>query len=329
MLKVFFHHPVAKIFSLVAAIFVWLHVTTELQYKYTLNIPIIITKVAPQQTIISNDKTISFAEIPKDADEDDWTSDYKLSQKATIRVQGPGKSLMKFLVGIETGNLSIDASKFSIGPKKIILNNNLVNLQNKNFQTLDIINPKTVNFYFDSLILKTLPVSSKIAIHTNENYQLDTIIFEPGSVQVIGPMTKLAGLTTITTIETTFSNIKDDQTKSIPLEIPDPSLSLKPSIIDMSFKTTNLDRKIISNVVVTIQNPPPNSRWKIDPRFINITFVGLKDTLDSLTINDVKAFVDLSLLKHGTVNIINPSITYPAGVECIEIQPELVTITRD
>ncbi len=260
--------------SLIISFFLWLYVKLGDTYVYQMDIPIVPIN-------IQSDKVLK-NEIPP---------------YATIRLEGKGSSLMgllllwrskvEFHLDLSTINFSWECNlneyikwvKLPGGYEKIVVD--------------EIITPEVVSIELENLAKRKVRISSEnIKVQTLEHYvQVGEIKFEPDSVVIFGPESRIIK---IESIDTEFKEYKD---KKRPIRGDYVNIKkVYESIFsyDINGTNVNIDIQVIGErtleaVDVEVTNVPAGYRVRVEPGTINLIIRGGNNFIYEVNKEDIKA----------------------------------------
>jgi len=289
-----------KLIVLAIALFVWLFVKTEDNYKYTLDIPIRVTNLRSNQ-IIEN----------------------VLPQYVTVTVWGKGKALVSLLIRRDASYV-LDVSSIH-KQKRVALDRNSIRLPRKtDIEFFNIVTPESVNVVIAELIEKKVPVITDIEIETIPGYSsIDNFIIEPESVVVRGPFATTDSITAIRTEKKVYKKIKHDFNKKLNLVFPQQKhVKLMTEEIDVFVDVQKLMEKQIVEIPVEVRNQPENIRVTAAPSTLSLVLEGGAEQLLVVTQNDVKAYLDYEKIKGSKEKYHLAYIVTPDGVRYRDVKPK-------
>jgi len=256
--------------SLIISSFLWLYVKLGDTYVYQMDIPIVTDNIQIGK-VLKN-------EIP---------------QYATIRLEGKGSSLMgllllwrsdiKFLLDLSTINYNWECNlneyiKWVKKPGGIVVN--------------EIITPEVVLIELETLVKKNVPISSEnIKVQPEEQHvQVGKIKFEPDSILISGPESRIIK---IKSIDTEFKEYKD---KKRPFKDYVNIIKVYESIFtyDIDGTNINIDIQVIGErtleaVDIEVTNVPAGYSVRVEPGTVNVIIKGGNNFIYEVNKEDIRA----------------------------------------
>lgn len=179
------------------------------------------------------------------------------------------------------------------------------------------VHPEYLEFQFDSLISKMVPVKPHVQTVFMPRYNLKSPVATiPGMVKVTGPSNIIDTLEFVLTRFKTFSKIEHSFEKNIDLIVPE-NLSVSPDHVLIKVEVDTYTEKELT-IPLKVRNQPENSFVKLFPSEIKIIIsVGLSE-FDKIGPADFEASVDFATAskESETLKVI------------IDKQPELNQVIR-
>ncbi|WP_037348688.1 CdaR family protein [Sediminibacter sp. Hel_I_10] len=171
--------------------------------------------------------------------------------------------------------------------------------------------PNLVEFPFDTLSVKKIPVKIKSEISFASGYDaIDSIRVIPDSIEIIGPQAKISELEEIYTKTVVLNEVKNPVDQSINLELPEnasqlkfSSESVKVSIPVAKFTEGTLD------VPVLLNNLPANKQINYFPKTIKVSYYVSLTDYKSIKPNDFKIECDYNEVEQQNQSFFTPKLT--------------------
>lgn len=163
-----------------------------------------------------------------------------------------------------------------------------------NYITLD---STTVSATVPILTIKTVNIVPNI-VNTPDSFVYDSncINVEPSSIQIAVPRDVTDDVSFISTSEIDISKISPTDNKiNVELDIPSGIRNLNQvTSVDVTFDSSQLTTKKIRLKSFNVINESENRKTSVSTKSIDISIVGLKNQLSSLTAENITAVVDMS-----------------------------------
>lgn len=290
--------------SLVVSIVVWFMVATDKIYSYQIRVPIEIVRLAEGKTLL------------------DPIPDY-----ATIEVQGKGRSLIGIWFYDVRFKLEFPNVKrfYSIDLKNYLTFLDLPATFGLN--VLEIIEPEPFDLRVDNLLSKKLPVVYKGNIQTEDGYIFIGVKFNPDSVKISGPESKLNQMNNIPTEKIDFSGRKTSFAQKIQLNNKEPKIiNLTPPSVNVEFDIQRLVELIIYEIPVKVINAPDNLEVTPIPNKLSLKIKGGEKIVASLSADQINAEIAFGNQYRPDPKKYAVSITTPKNIEWIESIPKTFTL---
>lgn len=187
---------------------IWMLITLSQTYSTEVTVPVV------------------YANLP-----DDQVLAHPLPDKLFMYVKSRGTHLLWYFT-LSGRTLQIDYNRL-LGRK--VNTFNLINQLRGQLSNVDIqeIKPDTIYFFFEKKAIKTVPVKIHYDISTNPAFDLKTVLPEPDSIVVTGPVSYVDTLTQWTTELIKYRDINQNQSGNIKL--------LQPSLSSVILNVNQLD----------------------------------------------------------------------------------------
>lgn len=264
--------------SFAVALFLWLYVKLGDTYKYEIDIPLVPVNIKQGKTL----KT-------------------ELPANITILIEGKGSGMMgllvlwksdiKFLLDLSTIEYFWDCElnkylnwiKLPPGYDKV--------------KIVEITKPEIVSVELDKRIEKLVPVSDEnITIIPSEHYvHVGSIDFDPDSVLISGPASKIGKIEKVSTEEHIFKNKKSPFEEFIPLKKEFENLfQYSLDGVNVSADIQILGEKVIDAVDIVINGIPAGFKARVEPGKVNVKIRGGINYINSVDASDIKAEIPWS-----------------------------------
>ena len=298
-------NPGAKIFALLLAILVWLHVVTGRSYEWVFQVPLRV-KSLPEKMVIAN-------ELPNEIE---------------VKFFGQGRQLLrvphsKTAVVLKITSRRTAPRKHQLSPLDVVIPNGL------KVEPREIVEPKAVTVELNRLITKKVKVIPNVHLQLANGYvQVGPIKVSPERVEISGPQKSLRRVYSLSLDSLSFSRVKRNITRSETVILPEGvNVACSPSEVDLSINIQALGERWIKDIPVRLKYLPKGRKARIEPSTIDLKVEGGVELLATLTPKDISAYIDYRRVrkrkKTEVPAIISPKI---AGVKWIEARPERFTV---
>lgn len=281
-------------FFAVAGIF-WLLMTLNETYEQEVRVP------------------IHYANVPK-------TAMLTSPETDTIRitVSDKGITLLTYLYGDVLKNISIDFSQHAKqGGKGEITATEISKLITPKLSAstkLVSVKPERLTFYYNFGEKKRVPVIYKGHVKPDALYYISAVTYDPDSVTIYAPHSKLDSITYISTEELNYTNFRD--TLSVKANIQKaPGVKIVPDVVNIKFMTDILTEESIEGVPVEGINMPEGKVLRLFPAKVTVNFVAGVKTYKKLSAKDFQVVADYNEIKDNPSQQCNIYLRkVPAGI---------------
>jgi hypothetical protein len=185
------------------------------------------------------------------------------------------------------------------------------------------INQLIVNL--DKVASRIIPVELKVDIKFREGFKaVDGEIISPDSLKVSAPANELNSLVSVSTKEVTLTDVHENVELELQLDLPEnTSWKVEPEIVTYKLSVTEFTQKKLS-VPIEIINLPADTKVKIIPKTLNITFDVAMQDFNNITASDFKVVCDYAS-KDGEDNfMIAEIIRQPDAILNLEVSEKKI-----
>lgn len=165
---------------------------------------------------------------------------------------------------------------------------------NTDYITTDI---TTVSATIPVLTIKTVDIVPNI-VNAPDSFEYDSsmVNIEPSSIKIAVPPEEVGSINSITTEEIDISKINlSSNTLNAKLNVPSGVRNLDQiDSANVTFDKTKLASKDFKIEKFTVINESENRKTTVSTKFITVTLIGAKDQINSLTVSNITAVVDMS-----------------------------------
>lgn len=304
MLKLF-RNTWTKIVSLTLGLLLWVHVATEKEYSYELNLPI--------TDIILKDN-LTLAKRPADS--------------LTVIVSATGKRLLRQKwrhrgIRINASQLAIGTHDLNLGPSNtsLVLANNI---------TLDeVVFPNSMTLTIDRLTQRKVAVEADVDVSADQGYTIKKIDSPiPDSVLLTGPQSILAETKSVKTEIITANGLRTEHRTEVQLMPPEGyMLTLEPDSVVVVIEVVPVKTRVFENVPIVVFNRPSDRTIRLTPEFVQIELTGPPTDIDQLPENAIVASVNFNQLVSGKKSAI--TIDCPSSFKVRRLSTDSVAVRID
>jgi len=189
------------------------------------------------------------------------------------------------------------------------------------------VEPQEMEFTFDTLIKKEVPVQVEQFGALRDGIKLAEMIVKPSKITITGPEAEVTKITSISTEPIDLRDVTSDVERDINLRITS-------KVSDISANQVRVKIVVASfNVEKAFQGVPVEVRslsgemGKVEPERVNITVSGVKEKIANLKLEEVVPYVRLH---QGAVddNEYKVQVDLPKSLTLISVEPDVVKVLR-
>lgn len=182
-------------------------------------------------------------------------------------------------------------------------------------------------------LLKTVSINPNYSINTTEDYEITNVEVNPKEITLKGQRQILSTISEISTELIELENITENKEIETKLDFPDGVTVQNDTDIIVDINVEPIEEKNFQISTDKIEFNNLSENLKIDtsnvPESLNVTITAVKDVLDRMNTDDIRAVVDLSGLnvdKYDIEPIIEISFNIRADIKDIKVDPEVINI---
>lgn len=258
----------------------------------------------------------------------------ELPDKLKLEVQGPGYSILKARISgnktpliIDVKNSGLEVSGEESDLEFFIYSYNLresfIRQIRSDFEINSVI-PDSINFVFDKVIIKKVPVKPDIKVNPLRQFMISgDIITDPDSVEISGPKAVIDTIDYVLTKSHEYNQINEEISRNIDLEsIRKVGISHKR--VEITVPVEQFTEEVI-DIPVRILNMPDTADVKLFPNMVSIHFnIALSDynRIQEIPFEAVVDIKDLDVRKIDrlTVELVN----LPTFIQNVRYNPKQV-----
>lgn len=239
-------------FLLISAGF-WLLLTLNESYEADFRIPLKLNNV-PRGVVVTTD----------------------LPSSITINVQDKGATLLPYYYRLKRDTLMVNFADYDAGSSNghiIISHADIMKQLTPKVELSSRINffrPDTLEYYFTRGVRKRVPVQFNGRIESNPFYFLSEVHCIPDSVDVWAEQQLLDSLTAIPTVNTIWTDLTENTTQNIPLQVRRGMKAFPPTVQLSAIVDVYVEKQVQVSIVGT--NFPAGYTLRTFPSRVNISF---------------------------------------------------------
>ncbi|WP_053977590.1 CdaR family protein [Mangrovimonas xylaniphaga] len=173
------------------------------------------------------------------------------------------------------------------------------------------VKPDTLNFYFETLDTKKVPIKLDANISYTVGYDvLEKLVVEPDSVTVIGPENIVNGIMELSTEPLALKDVNASFTMPISIKIPkmDGELKLSTPKVTVSSEVVKFTEGAIE-VPVTMINVPKRLTLNYFPKAVTVLYYVPLNRFNEIKASDFKVVCDYKEIAETEKNTMTPKLT--------------------
>ncbi|MFO7850882.1 MAG: CdaR family protein [Bacteroidota bacterium] len=226
----------------------------------------------------------------------------ELPDRLSLEVVGPGYSVLTARISGNKTPLVIDVNNAGLSVKDretelefYIYSYNLRDAFSRQIRSdfdINSITPDTINFVFDKVIRKKVPVRPDVKVNTQRQFMINgNIVSDPDSVEISGPRAVIDTIDHVKTEYHEYNQVKEEITRNINIEsIPKVGISHKKT--EITIPVEQFTEEIIE-VPVRILNEPDTAKVRLFPDMVNVHFNIALDDYNRIQEIPLEAVVDM------------------------------------
>ena len=299
----------AKVLSVLFAVLLWLHVTTNTSFSSKFTLPI--QYVGPSEGyILASDKP----------------------EKATVVIKGMGKDLFAFyLLGLLRSDdryALVNLTGLPEGPNTVVVNRNMIHLGLFSELTIEnILYPDNATFGvdIDRLVKRTVAVDadSLTGYKVADGYcEVGKPKPKPAFIVIRGPQDVVETYNSLRIASIGKETLYPDN-NSLKARLEEPRfITVEPVEIDLHFDIEQIVTKRLSGLRPRLNDFPGKNRPEFSPDSLTVSFRGPSSIISRLEADDVVLAIDYNRYRDFMArndSLITPTVSLPRGYEMIDV----------
>ena len=190
------------------------------------------------------------------------------------------------------------------------------------------VEPNEMEFTFDQIIKKELPVEIVKIGSPTEDVKISEISAEPAKVILTGPQTELKDVSKIETEPLDLREIESDLLREVALQLPSRHSTVSASVVKVKVAVSMLQsERTFEDLPIEVRSLIPYA-GSIEPKKINLKLTGPKDRINNLKEADIIPYIKLTEAapRNGQLKVM---FDLPRSITVLSADPESVRITSE
>lgn len=299
-LRRFFRKYKIHFLLVLIAIFMWLHVKTDMTYEETFPAYVVPANTNPEY-VVTNHYTKS---IP-------------------VQFEGTGKNL----IALRNTNITILVDFQQTAKKEFVarlqlddikISPPIVNIVPKSFVEKD-----TLHFSLEPLRYRKVPVVLRIYVKPGPGFtQVGKPSLVPTEITISGPGSKIKQIKSVRTDTLSFLDVKQDIAGTVKILAPFPGqVVFSAQTVHYSVNIQQLGERLMQDIPVQVINVPRNVKVSVIPSTISLKITGGVDVLSGITREDVLVYIDYQRYNQTLQNALPAMIKIPENISYSDVYP--------
>ncbi|MGM0666711.1 MAG: CdaR family protein [Bacteroidota bacterium] len=258
----------------------------------------------------------------------------ELPDKLSLELEGPGYSILRARISGNKTPLIIDVDNAGLSVKNnenelefFIYSYNLresfLRQLRSNFQITSV-SPDTINFVFDEVITRKVPVKPDIKINLQKQYMINgNIAADPDSVEIRGPRSIVDTINSVSTKYHEFNQLNQHTIRNLEIE-PIKKVGISHRKTEVNIPVEQYTEEIM-DIKIRVLNKPDTADVRLFPDMISIQFnIALSDynRIQDIPVEAVVDMKDLDVMKVDRLKI--ELLNLPAFITSVRYNPKQV-----
>ncbi len=296
-----FRHFGAKVFSVAAAVLLWMTVSGEETVERGLRVPLELQQF-PAGLEISG-------ELPTTVD---------------IRLRGGSAALSRLAPGDVVAVLDLRSARpgqrvFPLTPEQVRAPFGIAIVQ---------VSPSAIAMMFENSVSRRVPVRPAIDGTPAPGFEVGKMDADPPTVEVTGPESAVKRVTEVVTEPVPVTGARERVRETVTVGVLDPALRIsgaKSAVVTVAIQLAPLERTFRGRPVHR-RNLGATFDAQVDPAAVDLMLRGNREALARLTPDDIVAYVDLTDVGAGEYAALPVHVDAPDRVGVTRIAPASVRV---
>ena len=168
----------------------------------------------------------------------------------------------------------------------------LADLSSSDIQ-IEEVNPESLNLVLEEKISKKVPVTLNLSLSFASEYHLrDPVDFQPDSIVIAGPKSKVSDIQSWPTDSLIIQNLKSSQVRKLSMQSPPREMELKTKEVEVRIEVEQFTEKSLF-VPLQVKNIPETDSIRFFPQRVRLRFVVGLSKYNEVTDDDFQLEADL------------------------------------
>jgi len=303
ILKWFTVNLALKIWSILIALFLWFHVTTEEVVEEPFLIPLE-TQGLPETLVLLNPPP----------------------EYVQVKIKGRGKQILR--LKLTRGLVAIlDLSRARKGEVDFKISPDMIALPTWTTATVSqIVEPKGVNLDFDREATQSIQVLASTAGYPKQGYILaGNLVVEPTEVSLRGGRSRVKEIERVETEPIDISGLAKTFTTRVRIVPPEGmGFSCQPESVSVTVPIEEVVEMTFTGIPVQLLNSP-QSAIEVEPSSVTLVLRGARARMEQLKAQEISVTIDLKEWASGGDSL-RPAVRAPEGVSLVSAEPEVFRV---
>lgn len=188
------------------------------------------------------------------------------------------------------------------------------------------VNPAEIEFIFDEIVTKKVPVETPTIGTIDPNLKMGSILLSPAQVEIKGAATEIRTIDSVKSEPLDLRTVTENSKKELKLRIPGQfsTTSADTVVADIQVISLTVERRF-PDLAVEVRSRNGNN-YQLDPERITLEVSGPKTTIEAIDPEKLIPFVRLEEDDSVSETQLGVSIDLPENVEIVQIVPEKVKL---
>jgi len=292
-----------KIWSIVIALFLWFHITTEEVVEESFWIPLK-TQGLPETLVLLN----------------------RPPEYIQVKIKGRGKQILRLkLTRVLVATLDLSRARkgevdFKISPDMIVLP------AWATANVSQIVEPKGVSLEFDREATQSVQVRASTTGYPKPGYiRAGDLTVEPSLISLKGGRSRMKEIERVETEPIDISGLTKTFTTRVAVVPPEGmSFSCQPESVSVTVPIDEIVEMSFTGIPIHLLNPPEPG-IEVEPSSITLVLRGARVRMEELEAEEISVTIDLKeYASFG--DSLRPTVRAPEGVSLVSAEPEVVRV---
>ncbi len=239
----------------------------------------------------------------------------ELPDKLTLELEGSGYSLLRarisgnntpLIIDVDNSGLSVrdNETELEFFIHSYNLRESFMRQLRNNFEITSV-QPDSINFVFDKVIVRKVPVKPDIKVNLQKQFMINgNIVTDPDSVEISGPRTIIDTIMFVETEFHEFNQVKEQITRNLEIE-PIRKIGISHKKIEITVPVEQYTEEVI-DVGIRIINKPDTAEVRLFPDMVSVQYnIALSDynRMQEIPLDAVVDMKNLDIRKVDRLNV--------------------------